>query len=180
MKSCFRILFLLLLPILMLAQSTVDDSASPSIAVKAVSALNLISDFDEAFLGFGLGAEARLGNKFTIGANMTFGGDDRLNFTMVHPNVRFYPSQAFKGFFLKAGFGYAKFNSKEENLPIGPPISITRGASAGLMTVEAGLGLNTLVKEHWMIGFSFALTGSLDGDIEDAGIHSNISIGYAF
>jgi len=158
----------------------VAQDYTPSLAVKATSSLNMITDFDEGLLSFGFGAEARLGQKFTVGANMTFGSEDNYSFTMVHPEVRYYPKRAFRGFFFKGGFGYSKFRSDNDFVPLLGPFRGERGSTAGMMLLEAGIGINTIVLDHWTIGFSLALLSVFDADVDDGGVHSNIAIGYAF
>jgi hypothetical protein len=173
MKHYLLFFCLISLPLFSTAQNT-----DPDIAVRLGSMYHYQEDFDMP-LTFGAGAEARLGQRFTIGGDITAGADDNNRITHVNPHLRFYPKRAFRGFFVKAGMGYTQVKSKN-NGPLGYPFDFDRGSKASYLTPEIGIGFSTLVKDHWTIGFSLSLNSVFDDDLYGAGISSAFQVGYAF
>ena len=99
---------------------------------------------------------------------------------MINPNIKFYPKQVFKGFFLTTGISYYQLRSKNEFKLLGYPFDKDRGGEANFFTLQAGIGVSTLVKNRWAIGVSLALAAPVDQDLEPPMIESNFTVGYAF
>ncbi len=162
------------------AQSTETIQTKPSLNFNLISAYNSIDSFDEAFVSYGLGAEAKMSKRFSLAGNITFGEEDFWRFVIIQPSLKFYPSNVFKGIFVKTGFGYAKFKTVNNVVFLGQPFDADRGSSAGIVIAHAGLGFSTIVKEKISISLSIAAQGSIDIDADGSGFQSDFSIGYAF
>lgn len=154
-------------------------SSSPEIFINGNFAYSYIDDF-ETPIAYGIGTEAKINKRFSIGGSFNYGASNLYRRIFVNPNVKFYPKQVFKGFFLTSGFSYNQLNSKNELIPLGYPFGNDRGAEVSFFSLNAGLGVSTLVKDKWSIGISVALSASLDIDLEPAQIESNFTIGYGF
>ena len=176
MKNWTLILCLFLFPTLSSAQST----EQADLVFLGSSSLNLIGADDDAFLAFGVGAEAQLGYKFSIGGNVTFGQNEFSNATFVQPHARMYFAESFQGFFLEMGGTFGRLNARDDHPFVGPPFPLDRGASASYHTFDLGLGFSTLVKNRWFIGFSLVSCVPLSDIDLIFSLASDFSIGYAF
>jgi hypothetical protein len=174
-----NLLFVVMLavPFLVRAQSVEEEERG--MVVKATTALNYIASVDDPFLGFGVGAEARLGYIFSVGGDITFGTNEFSRYTFVQPNIRLYPAKAFRGFFLQLGMTYGRLNAREDSILVGPPFDPFRGTVVSTFAVDGGLGFSTLVDNRWSIGFSLGLSLPFDTDLE-VGLNSSFGVGFAF
>lgn len=156
-----------------------DSRSSPDIFIHVNSAYSYLDAF-EAPIVFGIGTEAKINERFTIGGSFNYGTSNRHRRIFVNPNVKFYPKETFKGFFLTAGASYNQLKSKNDLIPLGNPFDIDRGSEVSFFSLNAGLGVSTLVKDRWSIGLSVALAASLDIDLDEVMVESNFTIGYGF
>lgn len=151
-----------------------------SILLKITSnTLGIFPDGQHLF-SLGIGADARLGKRWAIGADVSFGSEDNVNFTMIHPQLSFFPTLAFKGFFIKSGLGYLNFNAKSEENTLGRPFSNSVGARTTIVTTDLQVGVQTIVKNHMSFGVSIGMMANFSGELEGGGFTSSFIMGYAF
>ena len=151
---------------------------APTIAAGASFQYHYFEDF-ETPLAYGIGLEASLGKRFSINGTVAFGGSNRYDRIFINPSLRFYPKSVFKGFFLYAGLGFHQIESEVEFVPVGYPFDTSRGDEVSFLDLNVGLGVSTLVKNHWNIGFLLGLGAPFDADLYGASIQSSLFVKYA-
>ncbi len=156
-----------------------DYNPSPEILVHGNFNYSYIEDF-ESPIAYGLGTEAKINKRFSIGGSFNYGTSNLHRRVFVNPNIKFYPKETFKGFFITTGASYTQLKSKNNVSPLGYPFDESRGSEVSFFSLSAGLGVSTLVKERWSIALSVSLAASLDEDLYSAMVESNFSVGYAF
>ncbi len=156
-----------------------DSNSPPEIFIYGNFNYSYLDDF-EAPLAFGIGTEAKLNEKFSIGGSFNYGTSNLYRRTFVNPTVKFYPKKIFKGFFITSGASYTQLKSKNDLIPLGYPFDRDRGSEVSFFSLNVGLGVSTVVKDRWSIALSVALARSLDIDLDSALVESNFTVGYAF
>lgn len=156
-----------------------DSNPSPEIFIHGNFNYSYIEDFENP-IAYGLGTEAKINERFTIGGSFNYGRSNLHRRVFVNPNVKFYPKKAFKGFFVTTGATYTQLKSKDDVSPLGYPFDEKRGSEISFFSLNAGLGVSTLVKERWSIALSVSLAASLDEDIYAPLVGSNFTVGYGF
>ncbi|MEM6964807.1 MAG: hypothetical protein AAF573_08590 [Bacteroidota bacterium] len=131
-----------------------DTPVLPDIFINGNFAFTYIEDF-ETPLAFGIGTEARLNERFSVGGTYNYGANREYSRLFINPSVKFYPKQVFRGFFLQGGISYNQIRSRDELFTLGFPFDNERGSEVSFFNFSAGVGLSTLVKDRWMVGYSF-------------------------
>ncbi|MFK8006539.1 MAG: hypothetical protein AB8H03_09215 [Saprospiraceae bacterium] len=156
-----------------------NSNPSPEIFIQANFAYSYIDDFTVP-IAYGVGTEAKINDRFSIGGTFNYGTSNLYRRTFIDPNIKFYPKKVFKGFFLTTGASYTQLKSKNELIPLGYPFDDDRGSEVSFFSLNAGLGISTLVKNKWSIALSVSLAASLDGDLDETMVKSNFTVGYGF
>lgn len=153
-----------------------SSSPSPEIFIYGNFNYSYIENFENP-IAYGFGTEAKINERFSIGGSFNYGTSNLHRRIFVNPNVKFYPKEAFKGFFITTGASYTQLKSRNDLSPLGYPFDENRGSEVSFFSLSAGLGVSTLVKERWSIAFSLSLATS---DIESSMAESNFTVGYGF
>lgn len=153
-----------------------DSNPSPEIFIQGNFNYSYIENFENP-IAYGLGTEAKINKRFTIGGSFNYGTSNLHRRICVNPNVKFYPKESFRGFFITTGASYTQLKSKNDLSPLGYPFDDRRGSEVSFFSLSAGLGVSTIVKERWSIAFSLSLATS---DIESPMVESNFTVGYGF
>ena len=150
------------------------------IAIKANLSINSITDFNEDFLGGGVGLEGAVGRKWTVGADLSWASSDDHKLFYFNPAARFYFNRAMQGFFIGVGASVHRLKT-ESGLPVGFPIPLDRGSEAVIGGPEFQLGLQTEVRENFTLGVKAGIAAMADAELNEvAAFNLNFTAGYRF
>jgi hypothetical protein len=172
MKATYTLLFVLISIL-----SSAQDQGMKSIVVRGVAHSNHIIELEEALLTYGVGLEARMGRKWSLLADFTYGGNGNYTTYLLKPEVRYYFKSAFSGLFLRGSFGFQNIEAEDGLLPDFPFDGDE--AEQGMITSMIGFGFSTLVLESFNLGLHVGLGNAMnidDGTFFEVGFN----VGYAF
>ena len=166
------------LPAMLLIFSQSADAQS--IAVRANFSVNTITDFDEGFLGGGIGVEGIVGRKWSVGSDFSWAKSEDISLFHFNPAIRYYFRRSLQGFFL--GIGGTAYQFKRDNdVPIGYPLELSRGSTAIVGGPEFQFGMQARLQETVTMGVKVGVVGFMDTDLdENAGLNVQFTVGWLF
>ena len=167
MKSIFTLLLTCFL-------CATSHAQAPEVAVRVGAAFHHVVEFDDAFGGFTAEAEVAMNKHWAIDAAVTLASSDPFDANYFRGGMRYYPKTALRGFFARAGLGWANLEH-EQGARLSFPFN-SDGSEVTYAIAELGVGFSTVVKErlslsiqanagglpeyssaHWSIGFALGI-----------------------
>ena len=152
------------------------QTTAQEINVRANLSVHAITDFENGFIGGGLGVEGALSRHWSVGADVSWASNSDLSIFNFNPTVRFYFGRALQGFYLGLGGNINKLS--RDIGPVGYPIQITRGSPVVVGGPEASLGVQARINNRITMGIKTGLTLFTDIDLdENVGFNLNFTVG---
>lgn len=147
-----------LLLILGICLSSTSQAQRPDVAVRIGAAFHDITQFDDAFGGFAAEVEVTMTEHWAIDAAVSLTSSDPFDANYFRGGLRYYPKQSLRGFFGRAGLGWANLEH-EGGARLDFPFRSNNNSEVTFAIAEVGVGFSTLVKEH----ISMSIQANLGG-----------------